>query len=199
MRPLTIFKIIAGVGATVILGAVGSGVWERLLAPGLDWLFRVIVAAISWVSLNYKDGIYHSAALGFHETYSFRAFALIGLVLALFCFFAIYKYHERVRQRIATIEGTHKKWFQWAALIGVLAFNLIVLFGIQRHEAVNQTTTYVLRSLDILRPHIGDHEYNMKLSAFYQVRSAEDFYEVNKALEASAVKYGVRLPDFKPL
>ncbi|MFA5906619.1 MAG: hypothetical protein WC836_22005 [Desulfobacula sp.] len=92
MRPQTIFKIIAGVVATVILGAVGSGVWERLLAPGLDWLFRVIVAAISWVSLNYKNGIYHAAALGFHETYSFRAFALIGVVFALLCLLTAYKY-----------------------------------------------------------------------------------------------------------
>ncbi len=45
-------KIIAGILATILLGAVGGGLWERVLSPALDKLSR---AAIQLVDGIYKD------------------------------------------------------------------------------------------------------------------------------------------------
>ncbi|MGM0642024.1 MAG: hypothetical protein ACQESN_11455 [Thermotogota bacterium] len=197
----TIFTFILGIIGTIILGAIGSGIWERLLSPSLDWFFRTIVSIISTISLNYKDSIYKGAALGFHEIYSFKAFVMIILLFLLTLIVAVKIYQMQVLQIKPKNEEGYEKRFKPFLLMTIIciALSFTVLFAIKRHEEVNQTVTYVVRSLDILRPHIGEQEYHLKMANFYQVQNAEDFYLLDKNLKSLAAKYSVRLPDYKPL
>lgn len=43
-----IIKIALGIAATIVLGAIGSGLWERFLGPFLDWLTRQTIGAFAW-------------------------------------------------------------------------------------------------------------------------------------------------------
>ncbi|QOY53140.1 hypothetical protein [Candidatus Sulfurimonas baltica] len=55
-------KIIAGMLATIILGAIGSGFWERILSPGFDKLQYFVVNKISFFYTGYLDSIYEDAS-----------------------------------------------------------------------------------------------------------------------------------------
>lgn len=198
MTQKTILKIIGGITATIILGAVGSGVWERILSPGLDWLFRCVVDLISNISLNYKNGIYESAAKGFHEDYSLRIFSITLLFISLFLFIYASRKHERINQLIFQPLLNHKKWLQWAALIASTAFMYLVLFSVGRHDAINRITTYSMQSMEILRPYIGEQKYLFLKSEYLQIKSADEFIQFNASIVEKAKENSVSLPNFKP-
>ena len=198
MSAKTIPKILLGFVATVLVGAVGSAVWERVLSPLLNWLYRGSIDAISSVSLTYKNGIYKSAAMGFHETYSFRTFALIGLLVALVALVLCYR-GESGRRFTAGLFASHRGKIEGIALITCLAFTGMVLFSIGRHETVNRTVTYSIRSIDILRPYVDEKEYQTLLSQYYRIRTASAFYTFNQALVERAKLHNIELPEFEPL
>ena len=56
------FKLIIGGIATIILGAIGSGVWEKLLSPLLSSIGGSISSFLSSVSTSYSDSLYSRAA-----------------------------------------------------------------------------------------------------------------------------------------
>ncbi len=199
MERKTILKIIGGITATIILGAVGSGVWERILAPGLDWLFRSGVDLISTVSLNYKNRIYESAAKGFHEDYSLRIFSITLLLFSLFLGIYAMRKHGRIYQIISQPLLNHKKGLQLAALIASVAFMYMTLFAVGRHDTINRITTYSMQSMEILRPHIGEQKYLLLKSEYLQIKSADEFVQFNDSIVQKAKANSLSLPDFKPL
>ena len=199
MTPKTIWNILGGIAATVILGAVGSGVWERLLSPALDWMFRTSVDLVSTVSLRYKNGIYEAAAKGFHEDYSLRIFAIALLFLSLFFLIYAMRKHDGMNQRFIQPLLSRKGLAQWIAVVASIAFALMVFYSVARHQATNQITTYSIQSMDILRPYIGEEKYILFRSNFLLIKSADQFERFNLSLIQEAKAGGVSLPDFEPL
>ncbi len=199
MTPQTLLKVVAGAVATVVLGAIGSGVWERILAPALDGTFRASVDFLSTFSLNYKNGIYKAAAQGFHEDFSLRLFAIATLLMSVAALFFAMRWNEQLLRIVSPALERARGWLQWAAIVAALALSLTTLYSVGRHEAVNKTATYALRSLDVLRPHIGEQKYLGLLSQLYQVRSAAQFQDLNKSLVEQAQSFNVSLPEFVPL
>jgi hypothetical protein len=57
-------KITAGVVATIILGALGSGLWETALRPSGSWIWRGILTAATLGSQSIKNQVYVEAAKG---------------------------------------------------------------------------------------------------------------------------------------
>ena len=82
MKLQTVTKVLGGFAAAILLGAIGSGVWERLLSPLLDGGYRATVDLVSHVSVAYKDNIYLAASKGFREDLSLRTFSLVGVLCA---------------------------------------------------------------------------------------------------------------------
>ncbi|MBU6391666.1 MAG: hypothetical protein KGQ83_05460, partial [Planctomycetes bacterium] len=192
MNSQKLLKIIGGIAAAILLGAIGSGVWERILSPGLNGFYRISVNVISSISLNYKDAIYKSAAKGFHETYSFRVFGIIGLLLVLAALFLVLVYINfwNTNRTSHFFAAFSNQWLRWQATVVCLAFALAVMYGLQRHYAINKTVTYAIRSTDILRPKIGEQKYFELLAEFYQIRTAKQFYSFNEAIIQQAHSYG---------
>jgi len=199
MKPKTILKIVGGIVGTILLGAIGSGFWERLLAPGLDWIFRTSVQLINSVSLNYKNGIYEAAAKGFHEDYSHRVF-LIGILLLSF-FMSIYaaRKHEKMNDRFLQRYLRHKEFFQNLAVLLTFAFIVMSFYSVGRHGAINQITTYSIQSLNILRPFVGEKKYLLLKSEFFLIRSFDQFADFNSLIIREANANNLNLPVYEPL
>ena len=184
----------SGVIATIILGAVGSGLWERALSPGLDWLFRTFVDLTTSYTQAYQDKIYVSAAQGFRENFSFRVFMLISTLSALLFLFGSLILPGRPREQLAKLISSFRAWLPFVAMVCALSFSLMVSIAMGRHEAVERTVTYAVRSTDILRPYIGDHQYFLLISDFYQVRSRKEFDAFNEQVVRLAKEHGRTLP-----
>ncbi|TOH81973.1 hypothetical protein CGI72_24115, partial [Vibrio parahaemolyticus] len=58
-------KFIKSVGVvigTLIVGGLGSGVWERILAPLYDFVMSWVARLLSQLSVNYENTIYINAS-----------------------------------------------------------------------------------------------------------------------------------------
>lgn len=199
MTTKTTFKILGGVATAIILGAIGSGIWECLLSPGLDWIFRSSVDLFSAYSLNYKDSIYESAAKGFHENYSFRTFAIASLLLALYLMVSSMLMHDRIGHRFKQHYLAHKSKLQWFAMVASFSFSLFIMYTIGRHETVNNITTYSTQSLEIIRPYVDEKKYHLLKSTYFQIKSAAQFEKFNSSLQKEAKASNVTLPYYDPL
>jgi hypothetical protein len=70
-------KVVLGLIATIILGAVGSGLWDLAGKPATQWFGQAILTGATLGSSAIKDATYREAAKGFHEA---SALALVGLI-----------------------------------------------------------------------------------------------------------------------
>lgn len=109
------------------------------------------------------------------------------------------RWNDRMARIASPVLARSRAWLQWAAIVAALALALTTLYAVGRHDAVNRTATYTLRSLEVLRPHIGEQKYFLLLSQFYQVRSAQQFQVLNTSLVEQARSFNVILPEFVPL
>jgi hypothetical protein len=64
-------KLILWSIGSLILGALGSGLWELALKPGGQWITHLILTAATLGSMSLKDGVYRQAAKGLHEEAAF--------------------------------------------------------------------------------------------------------------------------------
>jgi hypothetical protein len=56
-------RLVVTAFSTVLLGAVGSGIWELVARPGLTTVSTAIIKMLSLVSKSFRDNLYESAAL----------------------------------------------------------------------------------------------------------------------------------------
>lgn len=196
------FKFALGVIATIILGAIGSGLWERFLGPFLDWLARVTVGAFAWGHTSYRDSIYENAAKGFHEAHSLAVYTLVLGLLPMFYLFILLrhptaqgttaapsKFRETVRSR---------KGFWLVFILAMIVF-VAVNFSALRLRHINETITYSLATFEIVRPYVGEDQYARYRSRYFALRTAAEFEVLHREVQAVAKARGVQLPNYQPL
>ena len=199
MNISTFLKVLIGVVATILIGAIGSGVWEKLLSPFLDYSYRFVVDLIDGFSSDYKNTVYKRAALGFHETYSLRVMSVFTvLFMALLFIFPTFFTMRSSSQYKQSSEPFRRK-VKLIMLIFAIASSVGMSFIMQQHHIANSTITHVIRSSDILRPYIGETDYRKLLSDFYQIKTAEEFYLLNQKIVELGKKHNVKLTEINPL
>jgi integral membrane sensor domain MASE1 len=194
-------KITVGVIGTIVLGAIGSGLWERVVGPFLDWSAKISVGAISWIITSYKDSIYLNAAKGFHEAHSLALYVLVLSLLPIFYLMLLRRHpakkadkeQDSIRDFVRSKKGY---WFIYALTFIVIAQ---VLFSALRLRHVNETITYSLASFEIIRPYVGEDKYLLYRSRYFSMRSANDFYVLQEEISVIAKTYNLPLPVYEPL
>ena len=79
-----------GIIGGIFLGALGSGLWEKILSPTLLWLFEKASYLLNSISSNYMDSIYNEASNGFHEYYSFHEYLGFWEIVIFFYIYLLY-------------------------------------------------------------------------------------------------------------
>ena len=188
---------------TIVLGAVGSGVWERVIAPGYDATYRFIVNAFGGILTSYKDSIYQSASRGFNDSHSAGAYFMgaIAASLSALIFLQIRHSSRGYNAGVNDASLTSKIGLigDWILLIIVSSMVLAIALSLARATTIDKTTIYSIRSVEILRPYIGEQKYELLLSQFYQVRTSADFYAFHTEVEQQAAATKVKLPEFTPI
>lgn len=76
-----VLKILGGLAAAIVLGAIGSGVWEKILSPALSWLSSATAELIGTFSGSYENSIFRLAARDTTDLYLVKiAFLLIFFI-----------------------------------------------------------------------------------------------------------------------
>jgi len=200
-----ILKIIMFVVVTIVLGAIGSGLWERVLAPLFDNLVQYTNYLMNMCSNIYKDSVYREVGNGFREYSSVTMHTLILMVMPMSYWFATLQIRKLLRSesddklssKFASFLVSKKGYY--SLLLLTISLSIAIFISIAKIIYVNEVITYSFRSLNIVAPYLPDQEIENLKSRFYSIQSASDFYAFNERLLAVANKDHVHLPHIKLL
>jgi hypothetical protein len=224
MRAIGWKRIAVYIAGTVVLGALGSGLWEIALKPGGRWVGRALLTVATLGSGYLKDQVYIEAAKGYHESSANQSFSLINLILFWLCsaviVFGFQLANKTVREvkRLCVEEGAEagstekldaliddifRKIKQVRVMLWTLVFVCLLLIGDETaHQleaaAADDAYTYFSQSLTICRPFIDPHQAQMLESRFTSIRGRADYVSVADELKRIASANGLRLPPFNP-
>lgn len=190
-------KIVFSILGAIIIGAIGSGVWEKILSPVFSYILQYINKFISSLFESYRDSIYSAAASSLADDYSFRSFIVATLLTALILLVTTTITCNPFKTSLSSVSPSTKDRLQQLPLLVSLAFCATVLISTSRHESIKKTNSYCTRSLHIVRPYITEPEYHKLYSDFYQIKNAVQFNDLNKKLIDISKNHKLRLPEFE--
>jgi hypothetical protein len=215
-------KVALGFIASILLGGVGSGVWEVGLKPLGQWLGRLLLTAATLGSNSVKDSIYREAAKGFHEASSLELFWLTVLIIFMFSPAALSFVHgKRAGEKKAAAFNSELNRLDEAERSGYLdklsakldrqmyalilvgtglwfLFASIQFVDYLKLVEANLAYTYFTQSMTICRPYVDDQQARMLQSRFASINGRDDFIKVTNDLKHIAVSNRLNLPNFTP-
>ena len=182
----SIAKYTGGAVITIFLGALGSGLWEKLIYPLISYTFMLTNTLISSIYSGYYDSVYKTASAGFNDAYMVKIASLILIISGITLMFRM--------SSVAILIMKHGLMKLQMFLLGVFIFTL-GYFMLARADSVQIVESYSHMSMEILRPYIEEREYRLLKSQYYRVSNENDFLSFNKQLVTSSEKYKIDLPD----
>ncbi|HAT7741556.1 TPA: hypothetical protein RQK93_004552 [Vibrio vulnificus] len=180
--------IVAGVG-TIFIGGLGSGVWERILSPLLDYAISGISTLLSYLSSSYDDSIYQKAASVADEG---QVTIFMSLMFTLLAFFWLCKAlstkpdNEMLSGVHTGLTAAFRGWYGIIFSASTLVFSMVTL---STNSAIYQVRNSSIDNINIARPYIGDERYHKLYSQFLQIKSKEDFVDYQLKIESYSVSY----------
>ncbi len=195
-------KILLGFVAAIIIGAIGSGLWERILSKIFDYIIELTINIMNLFITSYKDSIYASASKGFHE---FSATYLHSLVLALIpalymvTLSLYYKIRHRENKKEEKPDSRLKKFMfskkgNYALIFITIAAFISCMIGSFKLIYTNDVATYSFRCMEIIAPYLSDQEIKEIRSQYYMIKNAKDFSEFDSKIKGIASKNNIVLP-----
>lgn len=189
---------ILSVIVTILLGAIGSGLWDAALKPISLMLGSKLFTVITFGAKRSRDKIYKGAAMGHHELPSLYILLML-MVLAISTltssqvrfYVRLYapevltirlvaecpkenetKYKECVRKQVNEILATR---VQILSLISIF----VVVFIFYRFAAINRmnlVATYYEQCIRAVRPFLDEKTFRM-IEQQYALMSTKDHYD----------------------
>jgi len=194
-KAIKIFLTLLG---TLVLGALGSGLWERVFSRCFDWLVTTSVNMMSRLVANYQDSIYADVSNGFNE-YSAVFVHILILMLLPTMYFYIWVRHplskqtsdNHVREFIRSRRGYYT--------LGFVTLSLFVTFAISSFKILytNRIVTHSLKSIDMIAPHLTELEQRRLMAEFRSIVTKKDYDTFATHLASLAKTNGVVLLKMK--
>ncbi|MCK4956601.1 MAG: hypothetical protein KAS49_03125 [Candidatus Cloacimonetes bacterium] len=198
MNGKNILKIVAGILATIILGAVGSGVWERFLSPLVDLMYIKVVELFSYLSSSYLDSIYRDAIYLNVDFVSVNTYTF--LLLALTMTLVLYSLSKQtVSKSVAkSVSKTCNIMFKsvFSSMFWGAFLILIMIVDISTSTSA-KLSDYSKESMEIVRPYVGENNYRTLYSEFLRVNNKDSYMEYHKKLENYSAEFEVPLDKYE--
>ena len=169
----------ATVIGVILLGAVGSGVWDRLGSRFFDWIARAVITFIDALIGSYKDSIYRAASRGFHEQAASFLYMYVIVAVAVICIALVVSVgHRRNNSSWKSGASRISRAFRSRAFPYVLVLYVFSTTGVtlSRHFYVKAVVVFAQSSIDRLAPYLTDAEEEELLAQFRNVQGATDYY-----------------------
>ena len=156
--------ILSGISA-IVLGALGSALWEIALHPFFKFIFFWIMNLYS----NFFDNVYRYVATGGNY--------LSNIVAIYFLLFLILFFYFGPTRLMSLFDHVLKPF-----PIGIAYF---ILFGyiLTSRTYYDVTDRCTLRDFEIVAPYISDQEYKELRSSFYSMDSKADYTSLRSTID----------------
>lgn len=204
-----IAKYALSIMGAIILGALGSGLWNAVLAPLFSIAYNSILTVITFGITSIKNGTYLDIAKGMHEEASVHWLNYFGSFLfSIPISLVIYVYFTRIliQKIIEKADEKESRESRWIFLRRILLFCLIIFLVLTSMLAVpimltlykNKAVTHFAQCFTICRPYMDLTEEKMIQANFAKIRNREDYVRVLSALEQIALRNRDEIPKFDP-
>ena len=198
----------------ILLGAIGSGVWELFLKDVLHYFGTLLLKC--WALHFSAESLYKNIGIGKFDYYGLVPFVILSAFLIVFPWMmalqicrSLNSIKDKMSGKKSDVDNNTEKKIIWMvkyknyviaysmimALLSLIIYSSIFYRAIYREDAV----TWVERSIDILAPYVGQDNAIKLRSEYRSVDNAQKFYSLENSLKEQATKHGVVLPEFKSI
>ena len=205
-------KTILIILGTILLGAIGSGIWDWILADALTLAGNAILRLFSTAFGGYLDALYKEVGKGPLYPMLNSLFTMFFMLILIFPASAVLIINKKIKklahQKNKSDDQGKNVDKKLEKAIKLFKFQLLPLFGIlvvfitmQIWQVVysNSASSFVERSIDIISPHVSEIERKTLISEYRMISNADDFYKIENKLMKLASKNSLILPKFSSI
>lgn len=200
---------------TIILGAIGSGLWDIAFKPLGAKLVNVLFKVLTLNAKRSRDKVYLNAAMGHHELPSLYIFLLFIVLITAFVAasqFSIYKVvydssfnvevvsqcnHEKAIEAIECNRKLLKQRIEpelYGATLMAIFYTVFIFYRFISINRTNLIVTYYQQCIKSIRPYISNEELYLIGQRFSLMTNKEEFDEILEILNAVAKGNNGNLP-----
>ena len=192
---------VVGTLGVIILGAIGSGVWQLLGEPIVDSIVKFIVNSMDLMFSTYKDSIYSKASLGFHESSSNNIYALFLLLISFIPIsFLLGRTLGKASSDISSeVVNKRRGFLKVVMVVNIVLMVSMALNIVTRINYLSSVILYVEVSLDRLAPYESSKKLAELKAQFREVSTAEEYYQLYNDIEGLLKSNGLKSRSVAPL
>lgn len=190
-------KLLLWLSGTLVIGALGSGLWEVAFKPGLYWLGNALLDIGTLGLTSLRDGIYEEIARGSYERASEKTFSILVGIFAGMPITAI---------TIALL-SSRKAEGPPSRLMGLLRYQrVIILLGVAlsafliiqsaRLIYINRAANHLEQLQRIVAPYVPPEQGIVYASRASQLHTRQQYVELLDELTEVAKKNNAYVPTF---
>lgn len=179
---------------TLVLGALGSGLWELAFKPVLSWLATLGLDIVTLGLDSLRNGLYEEAAKGQYERVGIALVsALAGTLAAITTIVLLVPRRQRIRHATEAIDQSRRRLFDALPLLFLTTLALLLF---QRICYINRAVNYFQQLATIAAPYLSEQERLLVHSKFSQVATREQYLVVISNLQSVGREHGAVVPEF---
>ena len=204
-----------GILGTLILGALGSGLWELAIKPVGEALVRSTLTLVSFGSEAMKDVVYREAAKGTSDVPIILAIMLLMIMVGVRFVAGYFESFREARRILLEKDRSElseeqilqmkarlallKRRLRWTLrsgtimgylIVAALGLNVIILL---RASESSSARTFFEMSMSVCRPYIDEHQSLLIRSRFAQVKTRAEYVAIIADLRTIAKSSGQHL------
>jgi len=199
-------KLALSVAGAVLVGAIGSGIWQELLGPAMRAAGLGLLNVISLLFGSFRAGVYEQIARDNPSLGGMEAFSLLGFSLSLSLGYGagMVAGWWRDLRKIQTAPDDPSK----APTLGSVRFSLYALsalltvasvahlINMAKVSYINSAISNYHQTLRVALPYIGEQERLVLDSQFAQIKTRQDYLSILERLDKVAADHGQNVPHF---
>lgn len=213
-----VVKAVTALVGAILLGAIGSGLWDRVLGPFVDFLSRHSVVLISSMFHGYLDSVYADVSRNPADLLTLLPFVAlsviaigapwVGIVVLVRSYARIQRDVENLgnrNEKELTAEGVIKEVRAKRRSILVKLIPMAILSTVLYSESMFSTAysrkaaLFLERSIEIVAPYLNERARLELRAQFRSIETASDFYQLDTRLRVIARENSAKLPKFDPV
>lgn len=156
---------------TILLGALGSALWETVLKGFFLFLYnQIVLYALNTFSDSFYSKVSHSISSFNHDIYAY--------IIMIFLVTAIYP-----NNLYKVLHSENKTKTQLLNSVVYIVILLSILYNYTITMLTYSIATDTLDDIEIISPYISDLEYKTLKSEFYQMDSKTDYNHLIEQIE----------------